>query len=114
MNVTLPKKVKYSIKDKIVYIVAVSVCILSIACIAYLEISSNTGIVKMLDTSEAEAKMLGNKTDEEKEALKAIINNKFNNNIEKKSVSNDIKKLDNSKDIICTAMNIQDSKSRKL
>ena len=109
MNVTLPKKNTYSLKDIIMYTTAIVVCLLCLGCIIFVEVSADTSIVEMLDVSEAEAATLGNKTDEEIEALKNVINNKFNNNIEKKSVSSNIKKIDDSKDIVCTALNTQES-----
>ena len=110
MNVILPEKLKYSLKDKIIYTTTILLSLICLMSLVYVEISSNTSIVEILDTSEAEAKALGNKTNEEIEALKNIINSKFHNNIEKNSVSSNIKKIDNTKDIVCTALDTKESK----
>ena len=110
MNVILPEKLKYSLKDKIIYTTTILLSLICLMSLVYVEISSNTSIVEILDTSEAEAKALGNKTNEEIEALKNIINSKFHNNIEKSSVSSNIKKIDNTKDIVCTALDTKESK----
>ncbi len=112
MNVTKPTKLKYTLKDKFVYIVAVAVCVFSLVCVAYIEITTGKGLNEMMDSTEAETKMLGNKTTTEKNTLKEDFSNKFNNSIEKKSANTGIKKLDSTKDIVCTAVNTQDKKDK--
>ena len=110
MNVIMPEKEKYTLREKMTYAIAIIVCLLTIIGVVYVEISADTSLVDMLDTSQAEQTTLGNKTEEEIEALKTIVNSKFNNNIEKNSVSSNINKIDNTKDVVCTALNVKESK----
>ena len=110
MNVTMPKKHKFTLKDKIVYITAIIVCLFTLVTIIIIEVKKDTGFVEILDTVTAEQAALGNKTEEEINALKGVINSKFNNNIEKKSVSTNIKKIDSTKDVICTALTTEENK----
>ena len=107
MNVTMPEKEKYTLREKIAYTVAIIICLLTIIGVIYFEISADTSLVDILDTSKAELTTLGNKTEEEKEALKTVVNSKFNNNIEKNSVSTNINKIDNTKDIVWPAANYE-------
>lgn len=111
MNVTMPEKEKYTLKEKIAYTVAIIVCLLTIIGVIYFEITADTSLVDILDTSQAELTTLGNKTEEEKEALKTVVNSKFTNSIEKNSVSTNINKIDNTKDIVCTAVDIKKSET---
>ena len=108
MNVIMPEKEKYTLREKMTYAIAIIVCLLTIIGVVYVEISADTSLVDMLDTSQAEQTTLGNKT--EIEALKTVVNSKFNNNIEKNSVSSNINKIDNTKDVVCTALNVKESK----
>ena len=111
MNVTMPEKEKYTLKEKIAYAVAIIICLLTIIGVIYFEISADTSLVDILDTSQAELTTLGNKTEEEKEALKTVVNSKFTNSIEKNSVSTNINKIDNTKDIVCTAADVKKSEA---
>ena len=111
MNVIRSKKTHYSFTDKIIYATAVIVCLLCLSCIIYVELSSDTSLVEMLDASEAEETSLGTKTNEEIETLKTLIKNKFTNSIEKKSATNNVKKIDNTKDIVCTGLDTKKSSS---
>ena len=111
MNVTMPEKEKYTLKEKIAYTVAIIICLLTIIGVIYFEISADTSLVDILDTSQAELTTLGNKTEEEKEALKTVVNSKFTNSIEKNSVSTNINKIDNTKDIVCTAADVKKSEA---
>ena len=111
MNVTMPEKEKYTLKEKIAYAVAIIICLLTIIGVIYFEISADTSLVDILDTSQAELTTLGSKTEEEKEALKTVVNSKFTNSIEKNSVSTNINKIDNTKDIVCTAANVKKSEA---
>ena len=108
MNVTMPMKHKFTLRDKIVYITAIIVCLLTLVTIIVIEVRKDTGFVEILDTVTAEQAALGNKTEEEINALKGVINSKFNNNIEKKSVSTNI--IDSTKDVICTALTTEETK----
>ena len=111
MNVTMPEKEKYTLKEKIAYAIAIIICLLTIIGVIYFEISADTSLVDILDTSQAELTTLGNKTEEEKEALKTVVNSKFTNSIEKNSVSTNISKIDNTKDIVCTAADVKKSEA---
>ena len=111
MNVIMPEKEKYTLREKIAYAVAIIICLLTIIGVIYFEISADTSLVDILDTSQAELTTLGSKTEEEKEALKTVVNSKFTNSIEKNSVSTNINKIDNTKDIVCTAANVKKSEA---
>lgn len=112
MNVTLPENEKYSNRDKAIYITAIVVCIIAIIGIVVFEISANTSLNQLFDNSgKLEEKALGEKTDEEKEALKTSFDGKFTNEIEEKSANSGIKKIDNNKDIITIATNVKESKT---
>lgn len=112
MNVTLPENEKYSNRDKAIYITAIVVCIIAIIGIVVFEISANTSLNQLFNNSgKLEEKALGEKTDEEKEALKTSFDGKFTNEIEEKSANSGIKKIDNNKDIITIATNVKESKT---
>ena len=45
MNVTMPEKEKYTLKEKIAYAVAIIICLLTIIGVIYFEISADTSLV---------------------------------------------------------------------
>lgn len=111
MNVTLPENEKYSDRDKAIYITAIVVCIIAIIGVIIFEISANTSLNQLFNNSgKLEEKALGEKTDEEKEALKTSFDGKFTNEIEEKTASSGVKKIDNNKDIITIDTNVKESK----
>lgn len=113
MNVTIPEKAKYSLKDKIIYTTVILASVLCLFAIIYVEVSADTSISEMLDTKQTEEKSLGKKTEEEKEVLKAEINSKFTNSVEKKSDSSNvqnIKKIDENSEIVFTSLQTKESK----
>lgn len=110
MNVTKPEKVKFSKRDKIIYISAIVLCALSLGAIIYIETTQGIGIIDMIDSAMAEEKTLGTKSEEECEILKSEFDNKFTNTIEKNSVSSNIKKLDDTKDLIYTQVEGKETK----
>ena len=113
MNVTIPEKAKYSLKDKIIYTTVILASVLCLFAIIYIEVSADTSISEMLDTKQTEEKSLGKKTEEEKEVLKAEINSKFTNSVEKKSDSSNvqnIKKIDENSEIVFTSLQTKESK----
>ena len=113
MNVTIPEKAKYSLKDKIIYTTVILASVLCLFAIIYVEVSADTSISEMLDAKQTEEKSLGKKTEEEKEVLKAEINSKFTNSVEKKSDSNNvqnIKKIDENSEIVFTSLQTKESK----
>ena len=79
MNLEKPQKEKIPLKGKIIYIIAIVACLLCLIFVVTIGLKVNTGIAGMLDTSQAELTSLGNKTQEEIDSLKTLVNNKFTN-----------------------------------
>lgn len=111
MNVTLPEKTKYSKRDKIIYGVSISIALISLIAVIYIEITHGIGLIDIIDSTVVEEKKQGSKNNEEVQILKSEFDNKFNNTIEKNSVSANIKKIDTTKDIIYTKFEKIESKA---
>ncbi len=113
MNVTKLEENKVKTKDKIMYATVILVSLLCLFAIIYVEVSADTSISQLLDTKQTEEKTLGKKTEEEKEILKAEINSKFNNNVEKLSNSTNvqnIEQIDETREIVSPALETKESK----
>ena len=114
MNVVKPEVVKYSKKDKIMYTAVILISVICLFAIIFVEVSAGTSISEILDTSQTEEKTLGNKTEEEKEALKTEIKSKFTNEIEKISDNTNIqnvKKIDENNEVVFTELEKKESKT---
>lgn len=109
MNVRLPEddKVKYSTKDKIIYISAIILCVISLTIVIFIELSGTVGDINIINVEE---KKLSTKSEEETAILKSEFENKFTNNIEKKLSTANVKKVDEAKEIIYTNVQKQETK----
>ena len=97
MNVTLPEKDTIPKKRLILYIIAISVCILAIIVIIGIQVLGNDIIDEFFGISK-----ITKKTEEEEEELKANFETLFQNQLENKN-NNDVKKIDENKDIVYTS-----------
>lgn len=97
MNVTLPEKNKINKRRIIIYSIAIFACILAIVVVIGIQILGNDVVDNFFGVSK-----ITKKTEEEENRLKANFDTLFQNQLENNS-NYQVKKIDESKDIVYTS-----------
>ena len=109
MKVQLPDKIKISKKQWIIYISIAIVCIISIIISFYVQFYARIDIGKLIGIKEKNE--LGNKTEEETQALITDFEQIFKNNIEDYELQISVKSKQEEKPIVYTNTEKKESKS---
>ena len=106
MKLTLPEKNKIRKKDLIIYISIVVICIISVIVSCYVQFHDQIDVTTLV--GKAKSKEFGEKTEEQKELLKADFDKIFTNNIT--GDREEIPKIDETKEIVYTDYEKKESK----
>ena len=105
MNVTLPEKAKFTLKQKIVYAISIITCIISIATVIYVQID----IFSTVDSVKDIKNTYGKKKQAEEQLLKAEFDNIFTNSLNK-TQEFEIQKINEEQDIVYTQLEEKEMK----
>lgn len=100
MNVTLPEKNGLKIKQIIIYISIIVVCILSLIIAFYVQFYARIDFGELIGITDKEK--FGNKTEEEIEKVKSEFNQIFSNDIANDNGNNDNKKTEKNQKLVYT------------
>ena len=95
MNINLPNKEKISKKRITVYIVSIIICIIALVVVACIIVLGNDFTDGLFGISN-----IKNKTEQEQNELIANFDNLFNNTVEIANSDVNIKKLDDTQDVV--------------
>ena len=108
MNVVLPEKNKIKKKQLIIYILIMIVCIACVIIAFYVQFYARIDISKLVGIAREEE--LGQKTDEQSEALEAEFDNIFTNSLINQENQGEDKKKDASKELVYVDVEKKESK----
>lgn len=109
MNLLLPERNKVKKKQLIIYILIMIVCIICVIIAFYVQFYARIDIVKLMGLAKEEK--LGEKTEEQTQALELEFDQIFTNNLtENDQEQNDNKRKDTSKKLVYTDVQKKESK----